>query len=150
VLVCIINASCGSRPQSSTLKEMTEGTAKTSVEKMAEVPIRQDLLQSGANYEGGLYAKDGPNTYFVIEEDKLKHENHLYWIKVKLLSEKYGCFIVNKKQSGASTLFRCRDTRRVLMHESRSESQAQVHSRQFDKRGRLLTIRNHKVVAMGH
>jgi hypothetical protein len=89
----------------------------------------------------GVYGKIGPNSIFVAERTAIPNYDRLYWVMVRILSEKYGCFIRRKVDRGHSVSFQCRDQRTVTMARKISDRFSMVHVRQFDRYGRGIDTR---------
>jgi len=89
----------------------------------------------------GVYGKIGPNSIFVAERAAIPNYDRLYWVMVRILSEKYGCFIRRKVDRGHSVSFQCRDQRTVKMARKISDRFSIVHVRQFDPYGRGIDTR---------
>jgi hypothetical protein len=54
----------------------------------------------------GVYGKIGPNSIFVAERSAIPNYDRLYWVMVRILSEKYGCFIRRKVDRGDFVSFK--------------------------------------------
>ena len=89
----------------------------------------------------GVYGKIGPNSIFVAERSAIPNYDRLYWVMVRILSEKYGCFIRRKVDRGNFVSFQCRDQRTVTMARKISDRFSMVHVRQFDRDGRGIDTR---------
>ena len=89
----------------------------------------------------GVYGKMGPNSIFVAERTAIPNYDRLYWVMVRILSEKYGCFIRRKVDRGNLVSFQCRDQRTVTMARKISDRFSMVHVRQFDRYGRGIDTR---------
>lgn len=90
----------------------------------------------------GFYGKLGPNSIFVADRSVIPTYDRLYWAMVRILSEKYGCFIRRKIDRGPSVSFQCRDRRTVTMARKISGRFSLLHVRQYDRFGRVIESRN--------
>src|SRR5262245_51164657 len=50
-------------------------------------------LENPTSYQGGVLGFLGPAKVFVTTLDHIRDDARLYWVMVKVLSEKYGCFM---------------------------------------------------------
>ena len=115
---------------------------------LAEIAIRQ-AIRNPVLLDRGVYGKVGTDTYFATTTDRIPNFDRLYWAMVKVLSEKYGCFMKNKSTSGNSIRFGCRDGRHVVMWRARNDRYMQFYGRQFDRDFRELHVEKHKIIARG-
>lgn len=86
----------------------------------------------------GVYGKLGSTSIFVAERALIPTYDRLYWAMVRILSEKYGCFIRRKIDFGDVVSFKCRDHRTVTMARKISGNFSLIHVRQFDRHGRVI------------
>ncbi len=91
-------------------------------------------------YEYGVYGKRGGTGIFIAHEDDVANDDRLYWTMVKVLSEKYGCFMKARQKTEASYTFRCRDGRAVHFKHGQSGSTQFFTVKQFDNRGRQIIL----------
>jgi hypothetical protein len=91
-------------------------------------------------YEGGLYGKVGSSPVFIASRQTIPNYDRLYWVMVKVLSEKYGCFIVKKSSVQNLVSVRCRDRRVVEFHRRQSGSWIMFYGKQFDQAGREIKV----------
>lgn len=97
-------------------------------------------LERPQAYEGGVYGKVGTATVFIAPRDKVPDYDRLYWVMVKVLSEKYGCFIKRKESNALSVNITCRDSRQIVLRRNRGEDWIQFYGRQYDKLGNEIVI----------
>lgn len=106
--------------------------------------ISDELSRLGARniqrLDLGVYAKIGSRVVFVADRKVVSDYDRLYWVMVKILSEKYGCFITRKIDMGEQVYFRCRDRRTVAMLRRLSGNFAVLQSRQYDSSGVEIQI----------
>ena len=106
--------------------------------------IITDLQSMGARriqrFDLGVYAKLGGRVVFVAERKKVPSFDRLYWVMVKILSEKYGCFIKRKIDSGDQVYFQCKDQRTIVMQRRIARLFAVLQSRQYDQNGVEIRI----------
>jgi hypothetical protein len=93
----------------------------------------------------GIYGKKGSQTVFVARRSKISDYDRLYWVMVRVLSEKYGCFIRKKTDSGQTVRFDCRDKRFVVLERDISGGFAKLSGRQFDASGREIVVKARSV-----
>jgi hypothetical protein len=101
-------------------------------------------MENPSLYEGGVYGKKGHVPVFAASLANIPNYDRLYWVMVKVLSEKYGCFIKRKQSTATQVAVECRDTRRVVFHRNRGDGWIQFYGRQYDKHGRELAVRSHQ------
>jgi hypothetical protein len=89
----------------------------------------------------GVYGKIGTATAFVARRSKIADYDRLYWVMVRVLSEKYGCFIRKKTNLGQTVRFECRDQRVVVLDRDISGGFAKFSGRQFDQMGREIIVK---------
>jgi hypothetical protein len=89
----------------------------------------------------GIYGKIGTATAFVARRSKIADYDRLYWVMVRVLSEKYGCFIRKKTNLGQTVRFECRDQRMVVLDRDISGGFAKFSGRQFDQMGREIIVK---------
>lgn len=97
-------------------------------------------------YEGGVYGKIGSAVYFGSSTENISNYNRLYWVQVKVLSEKFGCFMRKKVTRGDINVFFCRDNRRVVYWRAASSDWIQFHARQFDSSWRELIVSDGRII----
>lgn len=89
----------------------------------------------------GVYGKIGNATAFVARRSRIPDYDRLYWVMVRVLSEKYGCFIRKKNNLGQTVRFECRDQRFVVLDRDISGGFAKFSGRQFDQMGREIIVK---------
>ncbi len=98
-------------------------------------------------YAGGVYGKVGEVVVFAAHQNQVPDFDRLYWVMVKVLSEKYGCFIIRKLSTTSKVSVQCRDLRWVVFLRGKaSGGRLHFYARQYDEQGRQLVVRNHKIV----
>lgn len=108
--------------------------------ELASLAVRYSL-RVPQSFDQGVYGKLGSSSVYLVPRNRIPFRSRLYWTMVKVLSEKYGCFIVSKRRQGDRFDFRCRDGRGVVMGQKFFRNVAQFWVRQFDRDGRELIIR---------
>jgi hypothetical protein len=99
-------------------------------------------------FEGGIYGKRGSATVWVATPETVADFDRLWWIMVKVLSEKYGCFIVQHKTFSPSKVkVTCRDRRTVVFQRARGSEMVLFTGRQFDAQGAELVVQRRRIVA---
>jgi hypothetical protein len=120
---------------------LVNGPAKRSVPAPIETP---EL------YEGGVYGYVGSAKAFVARRRTIPDYNRLYWVMVKVLSEKYSCFMTAKQNRGDETWVQCRDGRQVVFWRDQSSRWIQFQARQYDQEGYEIAVRKHQIVRIGN
>ncbi len=106
-------------------------------------------LASSQKLDGGWYAKIGSATVFMAPTAKIPNYDRLNWTIVRVLSEKYGCFIEAKLTVGNQTRYNCRDNRTIITHRYKNKEWMLFHSRQYDATGRELIVEDSRIVGYG-
>lgn len=114
--------------------------------ELAEIALRRSV-RNPVVLDGGVYGKVGTATFYAVPRSRIATYDRLYWSMMKVLSEKYGCFVKNKVVEGSTLRFYCRDKRSVVLWRAQNEQFLQFYGRQYDKLGRELIVDKHKVVA---
>ena len=100
-------------------------------------------------YEGGVFGYMGSAKGYVADRKVIPDYNRLYWVMVKVLSEKYNCFIAAKQNRGDETWIQCRDKRQVVFWRDLNAKYIQFQARQFDREGYETAVRHHEIVRLG-
>lgn len=95
----------------------------------------------------GVYGKIGTSTVFIASRRHIPDYDRLYWVMIRVLSEKYGCFIRRKFPHQNQIGFECRDRRTIVMQRELSENFVKFVGWQFDRKGQEVVIRKPKTVA---
>ena len=106
-------------------------------------------LSQAEPYEGGMLGYSGGARTFVASRQVIKNDHRLYWVMVKVLSERYGCFISAKQKRGEETWIQCRDGRQVLFWQDLDRKWIQFQARQFDREGFEIAVVKHQIVRLG-
>ena len=89
----------------------------------------------------GFAGKIGHSVVFAAEKRLIPNYDRLYWVMIRVLSEKYGCFIRKKIDRGELVAFKCRDQRIVTFRRRMTEQYAVFKARQYRYDGReILTV----------
>jgi hypothetical protein len=97
-------------------------------------------------FAGGIIARGGHGRVFVGRRANFPQLRHLYPVVVRMLSEKFSCFITEKTGQHEEVLFKCRDGRRVAVWRSENLQYVAMLARQFDAQGYEIIVDNHQVV----
>jgi hypothetical protein len=103
-------------------------------------------MQNAAPYAGGILGMKGSSKYFIAATSTIPEYDRLYWVIVKVLSEKYSCFIRAKQDIGLMTRFTCRDKRQVLFWKKKNNRFIEFTSRQFDRDGYEIQVIKKQIV----
>jgi len=117
--------------------------------ELAQLVVSRSL-ENPSFYEGGVFGLTGSAKVFVGTTDKIKDEYELYYIIVKVLSEKYGCFMIGKQNVGDTVNVTCRDKRRIVFWKARGPGWVGFHTRQFDRDGYEIQVRQRKIVRISN
>lgn len=88
----------------------------------------------------GVYGKVGKSTVFIAHRKNIPDYDRLYWVMIRVLSEKYGCFIKRKVPRDHQIGFECRDRRMIVMQRDISGDFAKFVGWQFDSSGKEVVI----------
>lgn len=104
-------------------------------------------LESPHSWESGVSGRVGNAKVYVTTTDRVKDYEQLYVIMVRMLSQKYGCLMIEKQNySDETTRIRCRDLRQIIMWRSTGPGWIQFHARQFDRHGYEIIVKNRQIV----
>jgi hypothetical protein len=98
------------------------------------------------SYQNGVFGLIGSAKFFATTTDKVRDYDHLYWVMVKVLSEKYGCFMTTKQNVGDEVNITCRDKRVIRFWRSQGTDWIQFYARQFDRQGYEIKVEKRRVV----
>lgn len=97
-------------------------------------------LEKAQAMDVGVYGKLGKSTVFVAHRKHIPDYDRLYWVMIRVLSEKYGCFIKKKFPYENQIGFECRDRRTIVMQRDISGEYAKFVGWQFDPAGKEVVI----------
>ena len=104
-------------------------------------------IEHPQRWESGVSGYFGNAKVYVTTKDRIRDYEQLYVIMVRMLSEKYGCLMIEKQNySDETTRVRCRDHRQILLWRSTGPSWIQFHARQFDRHGYEIVVRKRQIV----
>ena len=103
-------------------------------------------LDRSAPFAGGELGWVGSAKAFVAPLKRVPDDHHLYWVMVRVLSEKYSCFMTAKHTSGARLLVHCADGRKVLIRREHGPDFVQFQARQYDQEGYEILVKKHRKV----
>lgn len=103
--------------------------------------VEELKIENVKSYEGGAYGKIGNSTVFIAEKNTIPDFDRLYWVMVKVLSEKYGCFMKKKYSEEKTVVVHCRDRRRIVFRRHQGSDWIQFYGRQYDLAGNELIVR---------
>jgi hypothetical protein len=98
------------------------------------------------SFGGGIIARGGYGRVFVGRRANFKELRNLYPVVVRMLSEKFSCFITEKVGQHEEVLFTCRDGRRVAVWRSENERYVAMLARQFDSAGYEIVVEKNQIV----
>lgn len=119
-----------------------------------EEPDRSALMRTAQKlgfsnltyYDSGVYGKVGSTVTFISSTDEISDWDRLYQVMVRVLSEKYGCFMQKRIRDGHRFQFFCTDERVVVMERLRKSNVIGFYSRQYTKDGTELIVQNHQII----
>lgn len=114
--------------------------------------MNQSLSRLPVNtpYEGGYYGTQGLTKIFIAPTSKIGDYSRLYWVMVKVLSEKYGCFMVAKQYARDTTRVFCRDKRQIVFWQSKTRNWIQFATRQYDREGFEIAVKRRRIVRVSN
>ena len=134
------------RPESPVdFEVLPERTSKLTAElrsdpELARFAVRRSL-EKPVTFDQGVYGKLGTSTVYMAPLTRVGSSDRLYWTMVRVLSEKYGCFIVEKNRNAGKFQFRCRDGRQIVMQSNIDSRVAHFWGRQYDSHGDEVVIK---------
>jgi len=96
----------------------------------------------------GAYGKLGTSVIFIADRSLIPDFDRLYWVMVRVLSEKYGCFIRHKIDRGNVVRFGCKDKRLVVMNRNVLKNYVTFQARQYAPDGQEIIIKKQARVNM--
>lgn len=113
--------------------------------ELSELVLNRSLSRPRL-YEGGVLGRVGNAKMFVALRERIPNYNRLYWVMIKTLSEKYGCFMTGRVRKDNLDLISCRDSRKIGLWRSQGKNWIQFSARQFDNDGYEIAVRRRKIV----
>jgi hypothetical protein len=115
--------------------------SSTGIKKLGMKDVLLELgLQRPQVMDVGVYGKIGNMSVFVADRKVVPDYDRLYWVMVRVLSEKYGCFIKRKLVEHDIVQFTCRDKRTVVMKRRISGNYSKFVVKQYDAFGRDVVV----------
>ena len=131
--------------------EISAGTGQWSQEIVRDNELSKIAIGFGLErpqkMDLGVFGKIGKHTVFVAPRTVIADYDRLYWVMVRVLSEKYGCFIRSKVSTAKTVRFECRDQRTVVLDREISGDFAKFAGRQFDMLGKEIIIKPRPVAS---
>lgn len=121
------------------------GSRENHLGRLAEV----NSLERPLPYEGGVFGLAGTAKVFAASKAALPDASRLYWVMVKVLSEKYSCFIRDKSTHTDRTWVKCRDGRQVVFWRKDAPDWQGFVARQYDHAGFEIVVRKHQIHRVG-
>ena len=107
-------------------------------------------LERPRKYDKGVLGKRDDANFFVALKKDIPDYKRLYWVMVRVLSKEYGCFMRGRFELGINSFgIVCRDKRLVVFHQAAGTETIEFNSRQYDRTGHELIVRNRKVIRKG-
>lgn len=100
-------------------------------------------------FENGVYGKLNESVFYITTREIAPDMDRLYWLMVKVLSKKYGCFIRSKIERSGKYHFFCNDSRVVIMKPALGEKVVLFQSIQKNRHGETLWVDDHRVRSTG-
>lgn len=134
-----------SKDENSTLRRPPSGRTVLKVGRLGRAAALS-AIENPAPYAGGILGTKGDSKYFIASTDVVPGYNRLYWVMVKLLSERYSCFMRSKVDVGNITRVSCKDGRQVMFWKKQNPDFIEFVSRQFDREGYEIKVIRRKIV----
>jgi hypothetical protein len=112
--------------------------------------VALSTIENPAPYAGGILGTRGDSKYFIASTEVVPGYNRLYWVIVKVLSERYSCFMRTKLDVGPMTRFTCKDGRQVLFWKKKNPEYVEFVARQFDREGYEIKVIRKKIVRISN
>ncbi len=106
-------------------------------------------IENPIHYQDGVLGQVGTTKFFVTTRERVATFNRLYWVMVKVLSEKYSCFMVSKQQIDDQLRVTCRDKRQIVVWRAAGRNWIQFYARQYDRDGYEIQVVKRKIVRVG-
>jgi hypothetical protein len=91
-------------------------------------------------FENGIYGRYMDSRMFFTTAEQIPDDKRLYWAMVKVLSEKFACFMVRKRKSGDLYRFYCKDKRSVVFRKGRVGQTIHFYGRTYDRNEKLIPL----------
>lgn len=111
---------------------------------LARLAVQRGLHDPSV-WRDGVFAQLGTARLYVTTRERVPDYDRLYWIMAHMLSEKYGCLVVEKQNFGDTVRVRCKDKRQIVMWRESSAEWLQFLARQFDQEGFEIKVEKRKV-----
>jgi hypothetical protein len=139
----------GRLPGEATLRDTLPAKGTAAAESLTKL-LQARALEGPVAYAGGVLGSVGAARLFVATTDRVHDDSRLWWVMVRLLSEKYACFMTHRQTLGERLNIGCRDGRRVSFWRSRGPGWLQFVARQFDREGYEIVVRQHRIVRISN
>ncbi len=103
-------------------------------------------IENPIDYHDGVFGMVGGAKFFATTKAQVPNFDHLYRVIVRVLSEKYGCFMTSKQNIGESIKFTCRDRRRIVVWRATGGNWIQFYARQYDRDGYEIKVVKKQIV----
>ena len=90
--------------------------------------------------ENGVYGHYKQSRVFFTIPELVPDDTKLYWAMIKILSEKFACFMVKKRKSGNLYRFYCKDKRSVVFRKGRVGKTVHFYGRTYDENEKLIPL----------
>ncbi len=97
-------------------------------------------LYNAKPYYHGMYGKIDSSTVYMMPYKNHESWQSLYIAMIKILSEKYGCFVKKRMKGDGVEKFICRDQRRIVFWKQQENNWIRFHGKQYDKRGQEIIM----------
>jgi hypothetical protein len=124
-----------------TANQFKTHSLQNSFDQTSAVLIAGFGIERPQKMDVGVYGRVGESRVFVARRTKIPDYDRLYWVMVRVLSEKYGCLIRAKSSFQNNVKFVCRDKRTVVMDRFIDDRFAMFSVRQFDEQGREIFMK---------
>lgn len=106
-------------------------------------------VENPIHYQDGVFGLVGSTKFYVTTRERIGTYDRLYWVIVKVMSEKYGCFMVSKIQTDDKLQINCRDKRQIVVWRAAGRKWIQFYARQYDRDGYEIKVVKRRIVRIG-
>jgi hypothetical protein len=112
--------------------------------------LQVQKLENVEYFHKGVFGLHGQDALYFASYQDVATDTALYAQMVQVLSGKFACFINGKNRQGKQHFFRCRDGRKIRIHQSRRGELVTFRARQYDRQGQMLLVRRGQVLAASY
>lgn len=118
--------------------------------ELARLAIKHSV-ESPHIWESGVAGMLGTAKYYITTTSRIKDYDELYVIIVRMLSQKFGCLMIEKQNySSELTRVRCRDLRQIVLWRNMGADWIEFYARQFDRDGYEIMVKKRRIVRISN